>query len=416
MRICNLLVLLLAMTGGAWAQNHTESFLLGGSSIQVLKGTGTFSTLYDNPGDVHGIVNDVDNKHIVFGERINKGWFRLDPATGLWTTIVADTIAFDYPTEITIDHNGDYIVATSDITWTYGLYRIRGGSFTTITTTVRMGIRGSFNVGMVRDVDTGHFVLQTYGGTPAPHPLVSIAPDGTFTTIIATYSTLGKPRYQLAQDMRTSDFYVGGSDPNQGFLVQVTKAGTSTVVATSPDLNAFTVLAADRASSPAARLVHPYRNSLYYTDLNTFTVTSVAVNGFSVSPRSLTIDRSRNIQTVLTAPGTFALNFSFPGTPGLGYAAGLTLSGIRPGITLADGRTILANPDWLLTLTVGNNLQPIFNPGPGLLDSGGEARGSINLTSLPSPLGITVHLVAVVLDPNASLGIATIADPWVMVL
>jgi len=408
-------LLLLALAGGIQAQNHTEDFLISGSSIQLLKGTGAFTKLYENPGTAHGIVNDIDNKLIVFAEGSNKGMFRLDPGTGLWTTILVDTTVFDYPTEITIDHHGDYIIASSDPSYTYGLYRLSGTTLTTIITTVTMGLQGKFTGGLVRDVDTGNFVLQMYGGSSGPHPMISIAPDGTFTTIIANYCTLGGPRYQITQDMRTGDFYVGGNDSAQGFLVQVTKGGTSTVVATSTDRFAFNVLAADRASSTAPRLVHPYIKNLYYTDLKTSTVTSVAVTGSSVSPRGITFSRGRNLQTVLTAPKKYALNFSFPTFPGKGYAAGLTLSGMRPGITLTDGRSIPANLDWLLVMTVNNGFQPIFVPGPGILDANGEAKGSMDLSTLPA-LGIPVHLVAVVLDSTASLGIAAIADPWVMVL
>ena len=413
-----LLAILFALTlvAGAWAQNHGENFVLSGSSIQILDGKGTFTTLYNNPGTAHGVVMDVDNKHIIYGEGTTKGWLRLDPTNNAVTTILTDLNVFDYTSEITIDHLGDFIVGSSDTTWNYGLYRVSGTSISTLATTLKMGIPGSFTGGIVRDVDTGNFVLQTYGGSAGPHPMVSIAPDGTFTTIVANYSTLGGPRYDFTQDMRTGDFYVGGNDSAQGFLVKVTRNGATSLVATSADRFAFNAMTADRASSIAPRLVHPYIKNLYYTDLKTFAVTSVAVNGSSVSPRGITFYQGRNIQTVLTAPGKYDMNFSFPAYPGKAYVPALTLSGIRPGVALPDGRNILLNLDTVAFATVSNVLQPLFNPGPGLLDKNGEAKGSMDLSSLPAKLGVVAHLMVVVLDSGAPLNIAVIADPWVMPL
>ncbi len=406
----------LTLVAGAWAQNHGENFVLSGSSIQILDGKGSFTTLFNNPGTAHGVVMDVDNKHIIYGEGTTNGWLRLDPTNNAVTTILTDANVFDYTTEITIDHMGDFIVGSSDINRNYGLYRISGLSISTLATTLKMGIPGSFTGGIVRDVDTGNFVLQTYGGSAGPHPMVSIAPDGVFTTIVANVSTVGGPRYQLAQDMRTGDFYVGSNDSTQGYLIKVTRKGASSVVATNPDRFAFNVLVADRASSHAPRLVNPYRSTLYYTDLKTYAVTTVLVNGASVSPRGITFYQGRNIQTVLTAPGKYDLNFSFPAYAGKTYAAAIGISGIRPGIPLPDGRNILLNLGPLAVASVANVLQPLFNPGPGQLDKNGEAKGSMDLTSLPPKMGIVAYLMVVVLDSSAPLGIAVIADPWVMPL
>ena len=141
----------------------------------------------------------------------------------------------------------------------------------------------------------------------------------------------------------------------------------------------------------------------------------MAVNGNSVSPRDIDIWQGRNIQPVRTAAGQYTLRFSFPGYGGMPYAAGMSLSGVRPGVVLPDGRNILLNPDMLTFLTVNNLLPGIFNLGPAVLDKAGEAQGSLDVSALP-PLGLPVHLVVVVLDPKATAGLAVISDPYVMPL
>ncbi len=415
-------LLLLALAGGAWAQNHAEEFVLSESRLQLLKGTtGTFTTLYDNPGYAYAGINDVDNRHIVFGDNSLDGWFRLDPATRQITTIVVDATTFATPGEITIDHKGDYIVTSRNASNVAGLYRIRGVTVTTIALASTMGITGYFTSGMVRDVDDGNFVIQVYFRTTSP--MISVAPDGTFTTIIATTSSIGAPMREFAQDIRTSDFHVGCLDTInlQGILVKVAKIGTSTIVASSKDRYAYTAVAADRCSALAPRLAHPFYNplskysALYYTDLRTYSITTFAVTGNTVLPHDVTFYRSRNIQSVSTTPGVYTLNFSFPGFGGKAYAAGLSLSGVRPGVMLKDFRTIFLNPDALTSLTLNNALPSIFSYGPGILDAGGEAKGFLDVRFLPT-LGFTVHLLAVVLDPQSTSNIAVISDPWVMPL
>jgi len=61
--------------------------------------------------------------------------------------------------------------------------------------------------------------------------------------------------------------------------------------------------AMDRASSANPRIISMYTSTnLYYTDLTTFAVTSVALQATGVSPRGATILYNRNVQTVRTAP------------------------------------------------------------------------------------------------------------------
>ena len=402
---------LVTITAGAGAQNHPENFLLTGSSLQVLQGSGSFSTIYNNPGSAHGVTTDIDNRNVIYAET---DLYRVDPATNKVTTVFPAGLGGS--ANVTIDHNGDYIMTGIGLgTSNYSIFRIRNNTLTTIASMTQTSGNFAFTGGLLRDIDTGNFVLQVYGGSSGPYPIISVAPDGIYTTLVKNVSTLGGPRYEFTQDIRTGDFYVGINDTAQGYLVQAPKSGATTVVAASNDRFAFNTLVADRAGSAAPRIVHAYIKNLYYTDLKTFTITSVAVSGNSVSPRDIDIWQARNIQPVRTAPGQYTLRFSFPAYPGLAYIAGLSLSGVRPGIPLPDGRTVLLNPDVLTFLTVNNLLPGVFNQGPALLDKAGEAQGSLDVSALP-PLGVPVHIVVVVLDPKAPVGIAAVSDPYVLPL
>lgn len=397
------------------AQNFPGNYVLGGSSVQVINDQGVFTTIFNNPGSAQGITMDIDNKHVIYGENTTQGWLRLDAtAPGNPSTIIVDTNTFNFPTEVDVDQDGNYTVVASNQNFVYGIYKLdQSLAVTTITTTVQMGVAGTFTCGMVRDIDNGNLVLGMYSGT-GPWPIVSVDLDtGAFTTVISNYTTLGAPRYQLTQDIRTGDFYLGGNDTNQGFLVRIPKNGASTIVATSTDRFAFNVLAADRASAANPRLVHSYIQNLYFTDLQTFTVTSVAVTGNSVSPRSMTIKDSRNIQTVAMSPRNWDVRYSFKQHAGKAFVAGITLGGVRPGIPLNDGRNILFNLDQIAVLSVQGLLAPFFSGNIGSLDTNGEAVGKLNLQTIPT-LSLYAHIIAVVLDPQSPNGIAVISNPYVV--
>ncbi|MBN2491081.1 MAG: hypothetical protein JXQ29_09545 [Planctomycetes bacterium] len=402
----------LALVPPAAAQHFSEGYLLSGTSIQLMTDKGTITTLFDNPNVAHGARMDVDNRHVVFAVG---DLFRLDPATRAVTTVMA--FGFGSDGNVIVDHHGDYLVTGRHPSAGYGLFRVSGTTVTTVITTAQMGLNIFLTAGLHLDIDDGHFMVQGYAGKSAPgHPLLSIAPDGTFQTICVNVSSTSTPNWEFAQDIATGDFYVGVQNYDRTELIQVAKNGMTTVCATSNvDLDMFTVIGADRASAARPRLVHPYRGVLYTTDLHTFATTTMFLNAVSVTPRCVDFYRGRNIQSVRTATGKYTLHLSFPDHPGKSYVAAMGWTGVRPGIRLNDGRRIALNPDALTLATVANQVPALFRPGPGTLDAQGEARGQIDVSFLP-PLGLPVHVIAVVLDGPAPGGMALIADPFVMIL
>ena len=187
MRTVTILSLLFALglAGVAGAQPFQGPIVVGGSSIQTLTMTGTQKYVWNNPGTASGMTMDLANTNVLFSESASKGWLSIDVTTGTVTTILTNAAIFDYPTEMVIDQNGDYVMIGAG-PWGvtgYGIYKVSGKTITTITTTLAMGVAASFTGGLEIDIDTGNYLAQMYGGSAGPHPLVSIAPNGAFTTI-----------------------------------------------------------------------------------------------------------------------------------------------------------------------------------------------------------------------------------------
>ena len=65
-------------------------------------------------------------------------------------------------------------------------------------------------------------------------------------------------------------------------------------------------------------------------------------------------------------------------------------------------------------MSLKNWLRPYFNPGPLVLDAGGEAQGSIDISKLPPLGGVPIWIAVAVLDPAAPDGMAYLPDTYVM--
>ena len=123
------------------------------------------------------------------------------------------------------------------------------------------------------------------------------------------------------------------------------------------------------------------------------------------------------MQTLKAGPSRWDILISCPRSAGYPYALAAGLSGVRPGIHLADGRRINLVADALTSLTLRNRLPGIFHPGTLMLDANGEARGLIDLSSLKPPpggFGIPLWIALAVLDPKAPTGIKYLPDTYVM--
>lgn len=128
---------------------------------------------------------------------------------------------------------------------------------------------------------------------------------------------------------------------------------------------------------------------------------------------SLTRYGSRHLTwTMDRAPNDRSLQVSFPGEAGMSYAVGLSLTGIRPGVYLRDGRVISLEPDGLTQLSLSGGIPGVIEGTVGKLDPAGRARVKIHVNRFGAILkGLRVWAVALLLDPTSRLGIAYIAHP-----
>ncbi len=408
---------LLILSLAAGAQYHDAKYLSGSLKIHLTDGTGQVTELFDNPAALNGLTMDTDNRLVVFGDGGNafgiKGLMRLDPVTRAVTTILSDSSLLYSPLDIIVNHDGDYVftnryskLVTPTLTiHGMGLFKfVRSTStVTTIATTLQAGSPGTWLGGLAADIDTGHYVVQDRN-LAAGAPLLRMTDSGSIATISMGFS----PRYSITQDIRTGDWY--SSAGNQIMVLRTVSKSPTTLFAASSGNGLHTAIAFDRASAPRPRIVSRFRDTLYYIDPATAVVTSVALKTASATPWEMTFLRGRNLASVKTGSGKYDLKMSFPGEGGRGYGIAMSLKGVRPGVTLGDGRVINLAPDFFTTASIHNLMPGIWFPGPRVLDVGGEATARLDVSGIPK-VNITCWIAALVVDGT---GVGTIADPIVL--
>jgi len=411
------LPVLAALAGSALAaraQYHDAGYLSGSLEIHLTSGSGVVTTLYDNPSALNGLAMDVDNRRVVFGDGGTAagahGLLRLDPAARTVTTVVTHPSLLYSPLDLVVNGDGDYVFTNryaTLVTPTFTRYDVAlfkysptTSKLTTIATTLALGAPGIWQGGLGVDIDTGEYVVQDRNLANGA-PLLGITDQGTIRTLANGLD----PRHGITQDLRTGDWY----SPAGGQIFVVRKSATSptSLFAGASGHGLHSAVAFDRASAAAPRLVSRYRDALYFVDPIAAAVTSVVLSETTATPWEVTFHRGRNLASIRTAPGRYDVRLSFPGAASKAYAIGLSLTGVRPGVVLADNRVISLAPDIFTVLTVANLLPGMWDPGPLVLDAGGEATARLDVSGLPTA-GLSVWCIALVLDRGA---IVTIADP-----
>jgi hypothetical protein len=400
-----------------FAQYHDAGVLSGSLEIHLTSSTGSVKTLYDNPSALQGLTMDTDNRLVVFGDGGNAlgihGLLKLDPVTRSVTTIISHPSLLYAPFDVVVDPGGDYVftnryarqVTPTFTQFSIGLFKYSPAAKTlsTIATTVSLGRPALWYGGLGVDIDTGDFIVQDRDLT-AKAPLLRIKPNGAIQTV----ATGLDPRYSITQDIRTGDWYSAAG----GQILRV-KKGASTAQSLFPTSSGFgvhTAIAFDRASAAKPRVVSRYRDQIFYVDPTSASITSMALSQRAATPWDMAFFRGRNLASVSTGPRRQDLKISFPTEAGKGYVIGLSLAGVRPGITLGDQRVINLSPDGFTLLTLANLLPGIWNPGSLVLDRNGEATARLDLTGIP-PLNAPAWALALVVDQGT---IGTIGDPIVL--
>jgi hypothetical protein len=140
-------------------------------------------------------------------------------------------------------------------------------------------------------------------------------------------------------------------------------------------------------------------------------MSTLSFTPYTVSP-ALRVGGRHLTWSMNAAPNDRYLDLSFPGEGGYNYAIGLTLTGVRPGPLLSDGREIPLVADQLTLLSLAGGVPGVLENTLGVLSAQGRARARVNLNPFGSALkGLKIWATALVLDPQASSAVAYIEGP-----
>lgn len=353
-------------------------------------------------------VMDVDNKNILLS--MGGGLFRLDPQTRQRTMIFGAVNINCYHTEV--DQDGWY-VCEAQLAGSAHLLKISPNR--TVTTLLAFARPGRPYGAITRDGDTGDMLVANYE-TGREHILSIDAQMGT----TSTWSTGFAPATQMSFNPRTGgvetvlghDYLelIRGSSTSHS-LARVIKSSTSVSLDASrldlaTDANPRCLCILD-----TGRSTFPTRTPMLVIDRSTFAVTSLPVSEAKIFSRSLDFYRGRNTQSIRTGAVSWDVRLSAPAHAGKPYVAVFSLSGMRPGLLLSDGRQVNLALDAVSLASLTGGLGSAVDLGPGTLDQDGAAVIRIDLAPF-GQLNRVVHLAWAVLDPNAPLGIAYLPDTY----
>jgi len=351
-----------------------------------------------------------------------------------------------------LDQNGDYLVPvqryeriTSPTTISTAHYRILkidpAARVTTVLTTTQLNPPyATAFLAMTRDIDSGKLMVldsrRQYTPSTVVCPVWTLDPeDGYRAASIGVWHSgagCGWTPYAEGFEQNVKNGCLEGLYASGLRVVQL-RPGSSPLTTLStitglPALSLTTVPSRfdlQTASNPRHLLAGYALNQgawLCHYDVRTWTLTTFDTMVTTASYRypmcqQLEFYRGRHIQTVRTAPNRWDIRLSCPHLPNRRYVLVAGISGVRPAIPLADGRTVNLAFDLITVMTVGNALKPYWDPGPGVLDPNGEAVGRLDLSALPIPrngLGMPFWIAMAVIDPAAPIGIAYLPDTYVM--
>jgi len=448
------------------AQGHDPTFILGGY--------GTTSTLYWNGiwlGDTnaqtlkhltpsqkiyycYSKIMDANNKDIiltvggttststVYKAMLQSGLYRLDPGTMAITTVLADSMSLYYPRRTLINQDGDYVFQNyyRDPSYKYAWNKLdQGSTLTTIFSSLSTGDSYLYAYGLGKNMDTGNYLMN--GRSPTMYYAVwDVADDGTFTTFAGGPSP-AYGWYGYYANMQ-QNFDTGSIEGKYGRTLYRLKKGalsrtTLWNLGYGPNHNMDSYSSVFDLQSAASKKI--WGSGYYYHQITSPTTVSwyacsvyqidpvppYGVIGTSLDPNNtaglrytrytygMDFYRGRHIQTVKKGTGKWDLNISCPKFPNKAYVAAVSMAGYRPPIPLPSGRKIYLVPDILTGLSLGNLLKPFFDAGPGTLDAGGEAKGSLDLSTLPKLGGVPIWIAVAVLDAAAPDGMAYLPDTYV---
>ena len=389
------------------AQWHDHGYITSsGDEVFVFnaKGEYRFVSVAPRSFDIFDLVMDSDDRQVLLVMRNQKRILRFDPGTMTVTGTLHAGPPLVRPEATVIDQNGDYFVADSGANAVFKIDR-RSGTVSTVLVDPRLDrVEG----GMRIDPGTGDLLLLNNGANDL---LLRISRDGRRSSVVGTGFNA---RFGFDVDIQTDDIFTTACcwPPHLSVLYAGQTVATSLRLPQSAPAGYY-ALRADRASSAQPRLVvSPIGpdGGIWFVDVLSAAVTRLAV----VGPPMFAIEHlhGRNVQPIRLEPGRWKIWLDFPDEPSLGYVVALSLSGNRPGFYLKDGRQINLAIDDVTRLTFAREWPGFFWNNLGRLDTQGRGFAHLDARQLrPLLRGARFFVQALTLDPSASEGIRTIADP-----
>jgi len=448
--IVSLWLFIALLSTSARAQYHHGVYLtggnyLGGPSTTLTEGliridltTAPVARTLFLPGSLSRSFMDADNQHVLVAVReqtspttLNRpigGLFRLDPSTGIHTTLFAPpatATSYHGLYNVEVDQNGDYLCQVNVVDPArptrsgIHLFRItRQGVASTLFTHQQLASPGVPIGAMTRDIDTGHILMAAPRNILGPnHPILSLDVQNR---VMTTWNTGGGQGWDGSYSLPQSHWN-GRVEGALGWNVfQVARgSGSQTTLATlSIPGQVLGGGKYDLQTARDRRFVYAsytwnLQSWIYWIDRNKFTVTATQTMNRLTFSETFDFYRGRHTQPILTGPRQWSIQLSAPPFAGRSYAIALSLTGARPGVMLPDGRRVNLRFDALTTATLLDRLRPIFAPGSGALGAAGRATAHLDLSSIPR-LGVPLWIAWAVLDPSAPFGIALLPDTYVM--
>ncbi|MBN2491434.1 MAG: hypothetical protein JXQ29_11355 [Planctomycetes bacterium] len=414
MRETFVIALLSILVAGVAAQNHPNGYVGGSGSGQVIffSSQGVATTVTVGTSTCYGLVMDAPNR-VLLAANLDNLIYRVDPVT---RAIIGSIPGVSSPYDLAIDCHGDLIVATSS-----AVLKIDASNTITTIASALSTIYG----GMTIDPNTGDILVQSAAGTD---PVLRVARDGSSVV------TLGggmDARYGMDYHIPTDSIYSGsccGDFSPADAIYQLPMLSTTATIflgSAAPPVGVYS-LKADRSSAAVPRLVlgafAPAASSrgpggIFHIDVATKSVTTFSTLPPNASLYETEILYRRNVQTIRTATGQWAVGIKIPEDWAKVFVLAVSTTGIRPGVPLPGGRTAYLTPDTVTFLGLTTGLAPFLTGAAGQLDAGGEAVAKLNLTAIGKPAnGLRLFFLALTLNPAAPGGIETVTDPTVLLV
>lgn len=421
---CCLFVVILLGGSGALAQSRFAVVAFGGTSLFEIDVQGRpLRTIAVLPSmNVYQVLHANDDVNfLVLGQALAtpQTWqiLRVSPGGNVTTVVAWNGRAVPI---VGPDGSGDYLVTERDATFadTYFM-RLRNGTLSTIATAAALTVDG-----FALDPRTGHLFAR--GFTPQlafGYYNVDLQESSVTTVTLPVFNVRNFGIGARAPIFRAAggyfvDLYAKGTQL-VGSVERVDSTGLRTMTSFGAGTYPSDLLLADQRRDPVA-----FRALVYVPRAGTSRIVSLRADGTSTASSpplgfptwhraSMVRIGSRNVVYRRTGPpNDGVVDLHFPHDIGQGYAMAFTLSGMTPGYPVGDGRRIPINPDVLTPPTLAGGLPGFITRTVGRLDGAGRATVRVTMNALGTAVrGIRLWGAAVVLDRQASRGIAHVSDP-----